>query len=190
MNLRILTIPLIVAAIAGGSCLSPVEDDEIEALGPEVDGIPEGPFHRYGQNCLACHGGYGGGPLFTIAGTVFATRTDDIPVQGAVITVTDALGVSYAVPSNCAGNFYIEADAYPAAFPLRVEVECNLPENADGERIKRRSVMGTRINRDGGCASCHTRGGATMDSPGQVFCVEEQPDPPFERESNCEGGPR
>jgi hypothetical protein len=49
--------------------------------------------------------------------------------------------------------------------------------------------MGTRINRDGGCGSCHTHGPATSDAPAQVYCVEEQPDPPFEVDRDCEGGP-
>ena len=70
------------AAVAAG-CESPVQDEEIAAQGDEVAGVPEGPFHRYGQNCLACHGGYGPGPQFLLAGTVFATPDADIQIGRA-----------------------------------------------------------------------------------------------------------
>ncbi len=171
------------AAVAAG-CESPVQDEEIAAQGDEVAGVPEGPFHRYGQNCLACHGGYGPGPQFLLAGTVFATPDADIPVLGATVTVTDSAGTTIPVVSNCAGNFYIDIEGWEAEFPLRVEVACPMPDGSI-----RRNVMGTRINRDGGCASCHERGVATADSPGQIFCAKTQPDPPFEIPASCEGGP-
>lgn len=166
-------------------CESPIDDELIESLGPEVEGLEEGPYHHYGQPCTACHGGYGPGPEFAFGGTVFATPNDDIPVAGAVITVTDATGARKAAPSNCAGNFYLLKESWDPVFPLRVEVECTLPS---GE--KRRSLMTTRINRDAGCAQCHEKGALTADSAGQVFCVLEQPDPPFELNQGCEGGPR
>lgn len=172
-------------ALAAAGCESPVDDDLIAAQGGEVDGLEEGEFHRYGQDCLACHGGYGGGPRFVAAGTVFATPTDDIPVAGATIYLTDVNGKQRAAPSNCAGNFYFQEDANnELEFPLRVEIECPLPDGTT-----RRALMGTRINRDGGCAFCHQKGGANSESPGQVYCSTLQPEPAFAVPAPCEGGP-
>jgi hypothetical protein len=169
--------------LASTGCFSPVEDDLIAELGPEVDGLEEGPFHRYGQPCLVCHGGYKA-PLFDAAGTVFATPSDDIPVASVIVKLTDANGDTINVPTNCAGNFYIEDAAWDPVFPLRAEIECTLPDGT-----KRRSVMQTRINRDGGCASCHERGPANQFSPGQIFCMPEQPAEPFTVPPECPGGP-
>lgn len=166
-------------------CESPIQDDVIDALGPELDGVPEGPLHRYGQPCLACHDAYGGAvPTFSAAGTVFATPNDDIPAENVFVLITDATGKQFPFPSNCAGNFYFDAELNDMVFPLRAEIECTLPDGT-----KRRNVMGTRINRDGSCASCHDRGGPTADSPGQIFCVPEQPEVPFEADPTCVGGP-
>ncbi len=182
--MKMLRAPLLAIVVALMGCESPVEDDLIAALGPEVEGLEEGEYHRYGQPCLVCHGGYGEGPKFVVAGTVFATPDADIPVQSAIITLTDATGDQILVPSNCAGNFYIAEDTWAPVFPLRAEIECTLP---DGTR--RRSVMETRINRDGGCASCHEKGPATQFSPGQVFCLESQPAEPWVVPAGCPGGP-
>lgn len=173
------------AGVFALGCQSPVEDDIIESLGPEVEGLEEGEYHRYGQPCMVCHGGYNvDSPVFVAAGTVFATADADIPVQGAIITLTDATGDTILVPTNCTGNFYIAEDTWAPVFPLRAEIDCPLP---DGTR--RRSVMETRLNRDGGCASCHEKGAATQFSPGQVFCLEEQPEQPYVVPSGCPGGP-
>lgn len=166
------------------ACESPVQDEEIAAQGDEVDGLEESEYHRYGQNCLACHGGYGPGPLFAFAGTVFATPTADVPVQAARITITDSAGQTITRQSNCAGNFYLDAESFEPTFPVRVEVECTLPDGTI-----RRNVMGTRINRDGGCASCHSVGGPTADSPGQVYCLPEGVESEFEVPPDCPGGP-
>jgi len=173
-----------VLVLFASGCFNPVDDDLVAEQGPEVDGVGEGPLHRYGQKCFACHGGSGIAPEMAFAGTVFAVPNEDIPVAGATITITDANGDSRSTPSNCAGNFYVLKEAWDPVYPLRAEIECTLP---NGET--RRSLMGTRINRDGGCASCHERGEATFESPGQVYCLPEQPDPPFTVAAGCEGGP-
>jgi hypothetical protein len=172
-------------------CESPIEDDLIDAQGPEVEGLEEGPFHRYGQECFACHGGYGPAPLMAFSGTIFATPTDDIPAAFATITVTDATGESRSVFSNCAGNFYLLQEEWNPVFPLRAEIECSLPsDDAEAAPELRRNVMATRINRDGGCNSCHSRGPATADSVGQLYCMPEQTSPPFEVTPACPGGPQ
>ena len=174
---------LLWAASLAVGCMSPVEDEQIAELGPEVDGLEEGEHHRYGQPCLLCHGGYKA-PLFAAGGTVFATPDADIPVQSVVVTLTDATGDTISVPTNCAGNFFIDDAQWQPVFPLRAEIECTLPDGS-----KRRSVMQTRINRDGGCASCHEKGGPTQTSPGQVYCADTQPEPAFAVAPNCPGGP-
>lgn len=167
------------------SCESPVDDDLIESLGPEVEGVEEGEFHRYGQPCLACHGGYGEGPEFSIAGTVFVTPAGVAPAQGARVTISDAIGQKIELVSNCAGNFYVEREDFDPVFPLRAEVVC-----VERDGTERRNVMGTRIHREGGCAGCHERGPATESSPGQVYCVNFDADPSrYARDTNCRGGP-
>lgn len=170
------------ASLAG--CLSPVNDELIDSLGPEVEGVEEGEFHRYGQPCLACHGAYGGQPEFSVAGTVFATPNDDIPVAGAKVILSDAEGNRFERTTNCAGNFYIEVEQFQPVFPMHVEIECPLPDGT-----VRRAVMGTRVNREGACAGCHDKGPASPTSPGQVYCLEAQPNPPFTVPGGCPGGP-
>jgi hypothetical protein len=174
-------------AVASSGCFSPVQDDAIEAIGPEPNGLEEGPLHYPGEACLTCHGGYGPGePLLAVGGTVYATPSSEVPVEGAIVRITDAVGTRVELTSNCAGNFYLPVREKALFFPLRAEVECTLPSGT-----VRRSVMGTRINRDGSCASCHERGPAKPTGPAQVYCVDEMPEPAFVAPANCateEGG--
>ncbi len=166
-------------------CESPVQDDFIVSLGPEAPGVEEGPFHRYGQPCVACHGQYEADePEMSVGGTVFATPNEDIPVANAKVILTDADGKRIERTTNCAGNFYIETGEFVPAYPMRVELECPLPDGT-----VRRSVMGTRVNREGSCAGCHDKGPASPTSPGRVYCVSQQPNPPFTVPQPCEGGP-
>jgi cytochrome c553 len=184
---------LLATGLAAGSastltgCPSPAEDTLIESLGPEVNGVEEGEHHRYGQPCLACHGGYGPGePTFSVAGTVFATPNDEIPVLGAKVVLTDANGSEKTLTTNCAGNFYAEEGDWDPVFPLRATVECPLPDGT-----VRRAVMGTRINRDGSCAGCHANEAPGQNGPGRVYCVAEQPaNLPFSLTPGCSGGPK
>jgi hypothetical protein len=181
-----LTTPLAaICMLFAVSCESPVDDDLIESLGPEVEGVDQGEFHRYGQPCLACHGGYGDGPEFSVAGTVFVRPDGDTPAQNARVTISDAIGQKIELVSNCAGNFYVAREAFDPVFPLRAEVVC-----VERDGVERRNVMGTRIHREGGCAGCHARGEATESSPGQVYCVNFDADPSrYARDANCRGGP-
>lgn len=172
-----------VALVAG--CPSPTEDTLIESLGDEVSGVEESELHRYGQPCLACHDAYfGEEPHMAVAGTVFATPIDEITVEGAVVELTDATGSKVTARTNCAGNFYIELADWTPVYPLRAVVTCTLP---DGRT--RRNVMGTRIERDGSCSSCHTNEAPGQDTPGRVFCTDEVLQQPFRNASACNGGP-
>ena len=49
--------------------------------------------------------------------------------------------------------------------------------------------MGTRINRDGSCAGCHTNEAPSQLGPGRVFCTDEVLEMPFTVPASCPGGP-
>ena len=124
----------------------------------------------------------------SVAGTIYAypTATPEekpLPVKGVKVKLTDSFGEQYEVGTNCAGNFFIEAEKWDPAFPLRAEIEYPVP----GLESTKRVVMSTRISRDGSCAGCHTKN-PTQGSPGWVFCAEAQTEPPFPpQESACPG---
>ncbi len=173
-----------VAALLTCACESPVQDDLIDSLGGEQRGVPEGPTHRYGQPCLACHDdAVGDGPKMSVGGTVFASPLDEVPVEGAVVTLLDASGAQHQAITNCAGNFYVEAKDFLPSFPMRVEIDCPLPDGT-----VRRAVMGTLVNREGSCAGCHENAAPTPQSPGRVYCLQDPVDPPFVVPA-CNGGP-
>jgi hypothetical protein len=148
--------PLLVAAFAA-ACIDPVHRDAVANLGPEDPSVAPGPFHRPGQRCTTCHGGDGPAESeFSVAGTIFAVRNGSSPVPNAVVTVTDALGVTRKLPSNEAGNFFVRKRDWDPAFRLHVVVE------ADDIRKE----MATSIGRDGACATCHSEGGDATFMPG------------------------
>ncbi len=172
---------MLVASTLWGACRSPVEDDAIDALGDEVPGVPEGPFHRAGQPCLVCHDDYRGiEPKMAFGGTVYASATDKTPVEGATITIIDGAGTEQVVTSNCVGNFYMTAFDYPPVFPLNVTVQC--PDDT-------LTQMNTVVGRDGSCAGCH-EGPESATSPGWVRCSTSGPNPPAEANPACPVGPQ
>ncbi len=174
---------LLIAALGLAGCPSPVNDDAIDALGGECEGVPENEFHRPGQPCVLCHGEYqGDSPILSIGGTIFATPSQPIPVEGAKVTLTDANGETQERVTNCIGNFFIPADEWQPAFPLAAQIECPIPGTEDVRTL----VMGTRISRDGSCAGCHF-GPPSYDSPGWVYCATVMPDPPYSVKSTCAG---
>lgn len=173
-----------IVLLSSAACFNPVESDLSDSLGPEAPGVEESEFHRFGQPCLACHDRGGESPHFSVAGTVFATQNEDIPVAGAKVILVDADGQRFEKTTNCAGNFFIEPDQFTPQYPMHVEIECPLPDGS-----VRRAVMGTRIGRDGSCAGCHDKGPPSPTSPGRVFCLPAQPDPPFTIPTPCAGGP-
>ena len=169
----LLVAMLLGAAVVG--CGNPVPDKRIETLGPEIDGVEPGEFHRPGQPCVLCHSTYeGASPELSVGGTVFATPRRMIPVEKAVVTLTDSLGESRSVPTNCIGNFFITKEDWDPTYPLKAEIAYPVP-GSDPPEVKG-VTMESRINRDGSCAGCHV-GTRNQGSPGWVFCVEEQPGP-------------
>ncbi|HVH46446.1 MAG TPA: carboxypeptidase-like regulatory domain-containing protein [Labilithrix sp.] len=134
-------------ALAGLSCVDPTHASGVDELGPETPGIPPGPLHRPGQPCLACHDGRGPGePELSVAGTIYAARTESAPLVGARVTIQDATGTSHVLITNEAGNFYIEKSSWAPTYPLFVRLDF------DGKK----KLMQTRIGQNGGCGFCHS----------------------------------
>jgi hypothetical protein len=178
-------------ALLAAGCANPVQDARIAQLGPEDPAVPQSDIHRPGQPCLLCHGPYKGAePEMSVAGTIFAyawdvndPKADPIPIEGAIIHLTDSFGASppESPKTNCAGNFYLTKSDWDPAFPLRVAVEYPVPGQTSTQRVS----MGTRISRDGSCAGCH-KGAPNQGSPGWVYCTQHTSDAPdFEPPSKC-----
>lgn len=176
-----------VCAVALAGCGNPVVDSRIAALGDEDPNVAAGEFHRAGQPCVLCHSVYeGASPELSIGGTIFATVMDQIPVDKAMVTLTDSNGETRVVPTNCVGNFYITKDEWIPAFPLQALVTYSVPSAGAGVPELRQKPMNSRISRDGSCATCHD-GKRTQASVGWIFCEEMQLAPPFTEVAGCAG---
>jgi hypothetical protein len=153
---------ILVAVTAIGAC-DPVGDDAIAALGPEMPGVRRGPLHRPGQPCLLCHdGSFGAPPAFSVAGTIYATPSSPIGLEGATVALTDSTGSQYTtMETNAAGNFYVTPDQWNPVFPLSTVAVTSIAAGF--------AVMQSDIGRDGACASCHFNPAGSA-SPGQV-CI-------------------
>ena len=162
-------VPLLALAFWCNGCgTDPTISAVADRLGPEQPGVPEGPTHRPGQPCVTCHHGSGPGePAFSLAGTLYVDRDRALPLEGASVELVDALERRRSVTTNCAGNFYIEADDWQPRFPVWVEVRFGAESIA----------METPIQRDGACATCHFDP-AGPDSAGHVYLSEELLDLP------------
>ena len=146
-------------------CGDPVLDAEIAALPGNAPGVRNGPTHRGGEPCTLCHsGGVGNPSAFSVAGTLYQKPTNKIPIEGALIHVTDATGAAHDLTSNCAGNFYVPATEWQPTFPLFVTVS----DAATGTSIR----MLSKVGRDSSCASCHSDP-ASADSPGHVYLIAD-----------------
>jgi hypothetical protein len=155
-----------VAGLATQACSNPVIDSQIEALGGEQAGVAEGPFHRPGQPCLLCHSKYFGAPEFSVGGTIFADQKGDSfkTVEDVEVVLTDSIGETRTLTTNCIGNFYIQKDQWDPQFPLAAEIRYPVYDagtgepmkDADGNVVRKVKAMGSYISRDGSCAHCHT----------------------------------
>jgi hypothetical protein len=180
-----LAAPLLLALGCGNRAV----DDRIAALGPEAANVPTSEHHRPGQPCLLCHGEYlQEEPVMSVGGTIYAFPVGEgqaaLPVKDVTVTLIDSFGDTHSVKTNCAGNFYIRADAWDPAYPMRAELEYPVPGSPESTK---RVVMSTRISRDGSCAGCHA-GAPNQGSPGRVTCADVQPEIPFPpQESSCPG---
>jgi hypothetical protein len=140
-------LAIVAALLASGCRNDPVPQAVIDSLPPDTS--PNGPTHRAGQPCLACHDKYGGATEFAVAGTLFAldsTGTTIVPAPGLTVNVLDSSpngGSSLHACSNSVGNFFILASNWSdITFPLS--------PTAGGV------PMQSLIGRDGSCATCHT----------------------------------
>jgi hypothetical protein len=122
-----------------------------------------------GVACISCHSRSGGeAPAFAVAGTVYPTghEFDDCfgsASRNATVTITDKNGASHGTTVDSAGNFYINAGAFPGwpTFPITATVSFG---------GKTRS-MGTAVP-SGDCNLCHTKQGTAVGQiaapPGRV----------------------
>jgi hypothetical protein len=163
------SLPAIAAILATSSlgavvsCSDPVQDNKVNSLGPEADGVPPGPTHRPEQPCLACHGGSGpASTQFSIGGTVFIDP-GKVPANGATVSLIDATGSTVSATTNLVGNFWVPQSQWAPTFPVHV-TGVGYGSNT--------YVMTTHIGRDGSCASCHydlPGGGAGGAAVGHIY---------------------
>jgi hypothetical protein len=167
--------------VAAGCGIDPLHEDpvhqaQVAALGGETS-VPRGPYHRAGQPCTVCHGSEGpASTQFTVAGTIFAGPDQRVGLDGAEVLFVDSLGSSPppgSTVTNCVGNFFVTADTWNPAFPIRVAV-------ASGQSVQQ---MVGHIGRQGSCGFCHKdpRG---LDSPGHVYAGV-----PAAPSANCPANP-
>lgn len=177
MSLRRLGLVALVVCLP--SCSSdPVKSHLIESLGGEAPGVPEGPLHRAGQPCVACHQESGpADTVFSLAGTVYQDPTSTKPLPDARIHFIDASGKTYDTGANCAGNFFVMAADYSPSWPVWTSVIFGV---ADGQPVE--VPMESPIYREGSCAMCHQDGDPIEHVVHVYFAPAQLPVPP---PSNC-----
>jgi hypothetical protein len=163
---------VMLAALGATSCFDPEHSDEVNALGGEINGVGPGPLHRPGQACLVCHGGSGpGSPDFSVAGTIYVNRGENIPQAGALVTVTDVTKDVRSFRTNEAGNFYVSVDEWSPTFPVTVYVKP--PDDLVAAQPKAGlSQMTSPIGRNGGCGFCHYGNDGAMDHMPPIYLVQ------------------
>jgi hypothetical protein len=143
-----------VAPSVAGCRTDPAAQSIIDSLPP--DSTPNGPLHRAGQPCLACHDKYGGATELALAGTVYAldaTQTKIAPVPNIRINIVDSNNAnSRKTCTNAAGNFFITAESWP-------DITYPLTPTAGGV------PMVSLVGRDGSCATCHKLPSSTSIDP-------------------------
>jgi hypothetical protein len=149
------------------ACADPTHEAAIDALGPEVAGVPKGPTHRPGQPCLTCHGESGPSSLvMSFGGTVFAHQSGKEPAISAVVRVLDAQRRTFETRTNSAGNFWIPKQVFEPVFPVNASVTL-------GQYSR---VMRTTMRLDGSCNACHV-GAENSGSPGHVWVLPDTVNP-------------
>ena len=138
------------------ACMDPIHSDAVAALGGETSGVRKGPEHRPSQPCLVCHGADGpGSPEWSIAGTAYTTRGGTDALSGATVVLTEPDGSEHRLPTNQAGNFYIDARRWQPTYPLRARLE------SGSEKVEMQSL----INGPTSCATCHRGSGGPRSVP-------------------------
>ena len=127
---------------------------------------PEGNTMNPGKACIACHKAEGEGPIFRVAGTVYASghETDYCyGINGATdfsdvrVEITDANGVVSSLKVGSTGNFSLSKAGF--AYPYKAKVT-----SSKGERVMNAEQT------SGDCNTCHTQdaGGAGSMAPGRI----------------------
>jgi hypothetical protein len=149
--------------LAGSSCVDPVVDEAIEALGPEQAKVPPGPLHRPGQPCVVCHNDESGeaGP-FTLAGTVYLDALSNTPVGDVQVTIIDSKANSFTLATNCAGNFFVRPSQFVPVYPYWVEMNAGQVYRS----------MDTASFREGSCSGCHADPKG-QSSAGHVYLIDD-----------------
>lgn len=140
-------------------CVDPLQEEAVASLGGETPGIPEGPLHRAGQDCLVCHDGTRATEL-SIAGTIYRLAETEEPVAGALVHFMDLNGATHLAATNCAGNFFVRPGDFTPAYPMWVKIE----------RSGYEQIMESPVNGDGSCAGCHASA-ARPSSAGRVYLL-------------------
>jgi hypothetical protein len=157
MALRRILIACLVASLpACGQ--DPVHSHLVDSLGGEAPGVPEGPLHRPGQPCVACHGHLGpADTIFSLAGTIYqdATMTSKV-LPDATVHFEDLNGKTYDTAVNCAGNFFVMDDDYHPAWPVWVTIGYGF---FGGMQFTH--PMTSPVYREASCAMCHVDNGNT-----------------------------
>jgi hypothetical protein len=158
-----------VAVAALSACSDPVHTHQVDALGGEQPGVPEGPLHRPGQPCNVCHGEYGPADSeFAFAGTVYVDSVGKVPLPDARVTLIDAKGKTYETGANCVGNFFIMKTDYQPTWPVWTTIFYGM---MGGQPIPKE--MSSPIQREGSCATCHADP-PSVEAVGHVYLSEDQ----------------
>jgi hypothetical protein len=107
-----------------------------------------------GLDCMGagCHGVGGGGPTWTLAGTLWTAATGTTPNPGGIVVVK-AGGTTYKAIADTDGNFYT---------PLTV----TFPATAEATKCPNVMNMSAQLTQgQGGCNSCHTTTPPATTSP-------------------------
>ena len=119
-----------------------------------------------GMACIACHKKEGEGPLFRVAGTVYASGHETDRCYGingttdysdVKVEITDANGVVSTLSVGTTGNFSLSKAGF--AYPYKARVV-----SSKGERVMNAEQT------DGDCNGCHTQdaGGNGSMAPGRI----------------------
>ncbi len=168
----------LVAAAAAASAVVLVGCYDVSYVSPDVcpgglawTGDDKGsPNMHPGRPCIDCHAGQGG-PIYTLAGTVFASSSPD-DCLGAKDTSSDTTVTSIEITGadgkilnatvNDAGNFYSDL-AVKMPYQAKVVVTT---VSADKTKMIKTKIMAT-AQTIGDCNSCHTVKGANG-APGRI----------------------
>jgi hypothetical protein len=184
---------LLLWASAIAACSTdPVHDAAVSALGPEAANIPQGQYHRAGQPCVVCHGPEGPAKAqFTIAGTVFfgpASTSQPVGVGNVTIDLEDDTTATFAVTSNCVGNFWVSPGNPPSGWSPQFPVLVTIQGAPEGTTITQSMI--SHIGRDPSCGDCHQYPTTLnyFQTPGLIH-LSATDDPKYTGDSTCPVSP-